>query len=59
MYGGECVARGLTMAGLTAETVSISVMDMDFSQEESDWISEPESLAQWQSRCQQVIQRDS
>ena len=33
--------------------------DMDFSQVDSGLTSEPESLAQWQSRCLQVIQRDS
>ena len=56
---GECVARGLTMAGLNAADISISVTDMDFSQVDSGLTSEPESLAQWQSRCLQVIQRDS
>ena len=44
---------------LMQQTVSISVTDMDFSQVDSGLTSEPESLAQWQSRCLQVIQRDS
>ena len=55
----ECVARGLTMAGLQQKTAFISVMDMDCSQEAWGWISEQESLEQWLSRCQQVIRRDS
>ena len=53
------MARGLTMAGLTAEDrihicygygLFTGGMGLDFEQE---------SLEQWLSRCQQVIRRDS
>ena len=59
MYGESVLPEDLQWQDLMQQTVSISVTDMDFSQVDSGLTSEPESLAQWQSRCLQVIQRDS
>ena len=56
---GECVARGLTMAGLNAADRIHICYGYGLFTGDSGLISEPESLAQWQSRCLQVIQRDS
>ena len=56
---GECVARGLTMAGLNAADRIHICYGYGLFTGGLGLTSEPESLAQWQSRCLQVIQRDS
>lgn len=56
---GECVARGLTMAGLNAADRIHICYGYGLFTGGLGLDSEPESLAQWQSRCLQVIQRDS